>query len=282
MYEKFLKSIGVDSKTISELAKAAEEKKDDLDITESVASYKAAQKKIWENDPDLVSEISGREKGKLLDIYTRKIKSTFGLESAQIKDKTIEEVIAIAKAESTKGLDKNLQTLQEELMQATAKVKDFEDVQIPKIKAEVEAEKKSFLIGKKLQAKLPVDKLRVPVETAELVLNGQLAAAYDLDMDEKGELLIFNKGTRLQAKSGDGTKLLTADDIISETLNKNKFIKESNADDIDPVTGKKKVEVTPPAPVKTDAVKLPPHLEAARKHQEEIKAQMAASKAASS
>lgn len=273
MFEKFLKSIGVDAKTISELTKAVKDGKDDLDVTTFVDDFKTNQKKLLENDPDLVKDIASKEKGKILDMVTRDLKKAFGLDSALIKDKDINEVITIAKAESVKGISKDLTTIQQELVDMTAKVKDYEDVKIPAIKAEVENQRKSMVIGSKLKSKLPMTDLRVPPETVDLVLNSQLAAMYDLDLDDKGEVVIYGKGTKLYAKASDGTKLLTLDDVMTDILKKNQFIKESNADDAD---GKKK-NIQPEKVPGADDGKEPakntkaPHLNRAQQHAEDLK-----------
>lgn len=238
--KEYLKSIGTPTATITALEKAEADDKSELDVSPLVDEYKATQRKLLENDPDLVSEIEGKAKGKLLDIYTRKMKAEFTLDAALIKDKTFEEVIKIAKTESSKNVDKDLKTVQEENTTLNAKLKEYEDVTIPKIKSEVENEKKAFKINTSLQKKIPSADLRVPSETVDLVLNSQIAALYDLDLDDKGEIMIYGKGTRLQAQTSDKSKILTLDDVITDILKKNKFVKESNADDIDPNTGKKK------------------------------------------
>lgn len=286
MFEKFLKSIGVDAKTISELAKAVKDGKDDLDVTSFVDDYRANQRKLLENDEELVKDIAGKERAKILDQTERKVKQRFSLSSEAIKlipidpknpVARIEEMLNIGYNEMQKGLSKDLTTIQQELVDMTAKVKDYEDVKIPAIKAEVENQRKSMVIGSKLKSKLPVADLRVPADTVDLVLNNQLAALYDLDLDDKGEVVIYGKGTKLYAKASDGTKLLTLDDVMTDILKKNQFIKESNADDIDPATGKKKNIQPEKVPGADDGKETPkntkaPHLNRAQQHAEDLKA----------
>lgn len=274
--KEYLKKIGVDAKTIAAIEKA-ETDKTDLDLGPLVDEYKGSQKKLFENDPDLVSSIASSEQGKLLDIWTRKMKTKFNLSSDLVKDKKFEEIIDIAKAESTKGLDKNLQTLQEEVVAANAKVKEFEEVIIPKIKDEVQIEKKQFVIGNHLKKLIPHADLRVSEDIVELALQTKLHSAYDLDLDDEGNLQVFLKGKRVSPQSADKTKLLTVNDIVSDILKQGKLIKESNADDIDPNTGKPKVVKPDPAggEKKIDDEKMKtiaPHLAAAQKHKETIAA----------
>lgn len=240
--EKLLKQIGLSSSDISAVIKADQDNEADFNIDEIVTKHKESQRILAENDPDLVEKFASKERGKQLDIITRKLKNEFGLTSDQIKDKKIEEVIGIAKIESQKGSNKDLQTLQDENLLLINKVKEYEEVKIPKIINEIENEKRIFKINNGLSKMIPNnDVLRVPTETAQLIINAKIGELYDLDMDEKGEIIVYNKGSKLQAKSQDGTKLLTANDLVESIAKANKLIKESNADDADTTTTAKKV-----------------------------------------
>lgn len=278
---EYLKSIGIPAKTITALEKADKDDDKDFDVKPLVEEFNTAQKKLHENDPEMVAEIETKTKGKLMDIWTRSIKKEFNLDATAVKDKSLDEVIKIAKSESTKGLDKNLQEVQQELAAANTKIKELEETEIPKIKGEVENEKKAFKIANKLQGMLPKDDLRVPESTVQLVLSNQLAANYDIDLDDNGDLAVFLKGKKLNPKSKDGTKILTASDIIAEILKENKFIKESNAEDIDPATGKKK-EVIVKKTETAGGEKKPalPHMTAAQQHLDNLKKEKAANAAA--
>lgn len=273
MFEKVLKGLGLDAKDIAEIAKAEKEENKDFDTDAILAKFKETQKKLFENDPDLVSEIAGKEKGKILDIVTRKLKSEFGLDSASIKDKTVEEVIKIAKAEGSKAQSKDLQTLQEENIQLTNKVKDFEDVQIPKIKSEVELEKKTFRINNKLSEKIPVADLRVPLTTAKKTLYADLFEAYDIDLDDKDNFILRKKGTSLEARNADGTKILTIDEVMTDILKANQYTKESNADDAGKGGDAGKKDIQPDAKKKEEFSKLPLGQQKAIIHLEKLKAE---------
>lgn len=230
--EKLLKQIGLPADKIKEVIAADKEEKSDFDIAPIVDAFKENQRALFENDGDLAEKFYARERGKQLDIVTNQIKKAFGLTSDLIKDKKIAEVIELAKAESTKGLSKEMQQLQEEALAAANKVKEYEETLIPQIKSEVAKEKKQFLINNKMRSLIPgADKLRVPAETVDKIVNADILSQYDLDMDEKGNITLFEKGKTIHAKSADGTKLLTITDAMNTVLTANKFIKESNADD---------------------------------------------------
>lgn len=264
---EYLKGLGVDAKTISELDKAEADDKHDIDIKAFVETFQANQRKLYENDSELESKIAKQEQGKLLSLFEREIKKSFNLSSDQIKDKDWKEIIAVAKEAAVKSSDKTVQELQAENADLAAKVKKFEDEDIPKIKSEVEAEKKAFRISNKLRTLLPKeDDLRVPVETAELVINTAISSGYDLDVDDTGELQIFVKGKRTVPKSEDGTRLLSAKDVFDGLMKKNKFIKESNADD----TKHDDKTVIVKKPNEEANKKKTPHQIAAEKHLEEL------------
>lgn len=274
MYDKLLKALGFDSKDITAIAKAVKDsKEDEIDLDELLTTYKATQRKLMENDPDLVTEVARKEKGKLLDIWTKEIRKEFGLEAADVKDKPFQDVIKLAKAESVKGTSKDLQTLEQENVDLKNKVKNFEEVEIPKVKSEVEVMKRNFKTGNKLQKKIPTADLRVPFETAEKTLRSDIAELYDLDLDDKEEILIYSKGSKLQAKSADGTKLLTLDDVVADVLKRNKYVKESNADDNDDGASGGKKNVQPDDASRSGGDKKPilPHMNKAQQHQETLK-----------
>jgi hypothetical protein len=276
MFEELLKTLGVDSKSIAAVKKAVEDKDDKFDLKPIAEAFHASQRKLYENDDEIVNAIHSKEKGKLYDIVTKKIKTKFGLDSAAIKDKNIDEVIDMANEHSKKGMDTTIKEEQEKNVQLTAKLKEFEEVTIPKIKGEAEIEKKRFKIGNKVRTFFKEEDLRVPLSTVEKTLQRDLYEAFDLDIDDNENVQIFTKDKRLAPKSKDGTKLLTAQEVIDQILKENQFIKESNADDVDDKGNPKKKEINPTRPKPSggddpNIKKKLPHLEKALEHQEALK-----------
>lgn len=272
--EKLLKQIGLPQSTIKEVL-AAEADSTDFDVSPVVTSFKESQRTLYENDADLAETFKAQERGKLLDIWTNKVKKDFGLTSEQVKGLKMDEVIALAKTESLKNGTKELTQIQEELLAANNKLKEFEEVTIPSVKAEVEREKKAFKINNDLQKLIPVDKLRVPVETVQKIVNADILSRYDLDVDDKGVINIFQKGSKLHVKNSDGTKLLSINDAIEDVLKTNKFIKESNADDNGGQggqgAGKRNVQ-----PTAEDLKKMSPGQRKALEHEAKLQAEAAA------
>lgn len=238
-------------------------------------SFKDNQKKIYENDADLITKIQAAEKGKQLDIITRKLKATFALPAELVKDKSVEEIITLAKQEATKGYDKTTQDLQAEITAANTKLKEYEEVTIPGVRAEIDKHKKGFNIEQKLTKFLVEQKLRVPMDAAFPAIQNFLNSNYDVDIDDKGEIQVLVKGTKLAPTKADKTGLLTINDIVTEQLDKFQFIEKSKGDP-DP----KKKEIDPIVPKEGEKKAfVPPHLEAAQKHAADVKAEIEANKA---
>lgn len=206
-----------------------------IDQAVLISEFKTNQIALLKNDATIVAEIQGAEKAKNFDQFERKMKQVFALTSEEIKDKKFDEIIAIAKAKIGTGADKTTTELQEQLLALENKVKDYEDVQIPKIKGEVAVEKKKFELGEKFKSAIPKtnekgeDILRMPFDTVHKLLKLDLEEAYDFDTDDKGAWVIKQKGTDLLAKSADGTKFLSMDEFVNGRLEHHKALVKSNA-----------------------------------------------------
>jgi hypothetical protein len=78
-----------------------------------------------------------------------------------------------------------------------------------------------------------------------------LGEKYDLDIDEKKQLNVFLKGSKVHPTKEDKTGLLGLNDILEAKLKEWKFVEESNADQtpktpqnvvIDEPKGEKKIQ----------------------------------------
>lgn len=278
----FLKSIGFTKAMIDALI-ATKEEDTTVDLSTYLTAFRESQLQLHENDPDLVSKIETAATGKINNIASRDIIKTFNLPPELTKDKTTKELIALAKETSAKGVEKPILELQTENATLHAKIKEYEDVIIPgektKVVSEINALKKDNLIDKFLAGK----ELRVPLKTAKAALLAEMGENYDNEISEDGkEIKLFGKGSKLHAKTKDGTGLLSFDNFLTGVLTENKLLKESNADDINNNNKKK------PATVLTDEqkaarekdLKTKPHLNAASQHLENIKKQNEANRLA--
>lgn len=196
---------------------------------ELVAHAIENQKKLLKNDADFVGEIKSAEKGRLMSLNEQVIKKTFGLTAEETKDKTFAEIVALGQQKAMKTSGATTEQLQLELVAATTKLKEFEEVHIPKIRSEVENEKKRVNIDFKLSELVNGFEFSVAKPAAHSAFKSFVDSKFDLDQDDKGEVIVKVKGTDLAPKSKDGTKLLGLKDIASETFEEWAFLKKSNA-----------------------------------------------------
>jgi hypothetical protein len=226
-----LLKIGISKENAEKIASGtSEESTETIDTEELFQEWKTNQISLMKNEPSLVEEVRSAEMAKQRSIFEQKIKQIFALTGEEIKDKKLEEIISLAKEKATSKTDKTSAELQEQILQLTNENKRLIEEEIPKVKNEVTTYKKKFDIEQILMKKIPSDaeKLRIPFETASKLAIGDLHDSYDVDIDEKGSIVLLEKGKDLKAKSKDGTKFLSVDDVIAERLEAHKAIVKSN------------------------------------------------------
>ena len=224
--------IGVTKENAEKIAaNTPEDSTETFEIDSLVSEFKANQLNLLKNDPDLVTEIQNKEKAKQLDIFERKLKQTFNLTSEEIKDKKFDEIISLAKSKANVGMDKTTEELQAQIQQLTIENKRLTEEEIPKVRGEVDLHKKRFDIENKLSSLIPSgdDKIRLPFDTVKKLVKMDIDEAYDVDLNDKGDLVFKVKGSDLMAQNADKTKFLTADEIIMGRLEHHKALVKSNA-----------------------------------------------------
>lgn len=248
--KKILKAMGLTDAQIAAMdgdAPTAVE----TDITQAVATH---QRTLLENDSEFLKPIRDKAKTEIHVAYEKALKKAGVVLSAEdALKKSPEEKIKLLADEASKGKDKTVQDLEAELMATKTELQTLKEVELPKIRNEVENEKSSLKVQDKLMKEIiRISKdgkdLRNPIDVIEAKLGLEFGSKYKLELDDKGEKLVFkDKVTGLAIKNADGTKILDADEILTESLSRNKFLAESKADDgIDPLTGKKKVAAVLP------------------------------------
>lgn len=224
--------IGVSKENAEKIAaNTSDDSTEVFDIEALATDFKTNQIALLKNDPEIVESIQTKERAKQLDIFERKVKQTFGLTSEEIAGKKFEEIIALAKTKATVGTDKTTEELQLQIQNLTVENKRLMEEELPKVKGEVELHKKRFDIENKLSALIPSgeDKIRLPFDTVKKLVKMDIEEAYDVDLNDKGELLFKVKGTDLMAQNADKTKFLSGSDIINERLEHHKALVKSNA-----------------------------------------------------
>lgn len=231
LLEKLLKDLGVKPELAKQIIDEAKKDESTFDIAPAVAAVTEHQRMLLENDSEFVDKFKTAEKGKQLDIFTRDLKKTFGLSAEEIKDKKIDEIIELVKNKSVANSNKDIQKLQEDLIEATKRIKQYEDEIIPGVKSEVENTRKSIFIENAITQKLGGKKLRVAFEAAYPSVMTTLKEQFDIDIDDKKNVHLLQKGSKLKALKADKSGELLVDEFIDSKLKEWKFVAESNADD---------------------------------------------------
>lgn len=231
---KLLLGIGVSQANADKIA--ANTPDDGASIEQSeidtiVSDFKANQLALHENEPSIIKKVELATAGRERDTFERKLRQTFGLTTDEIKDKKTEEIIKLAFEKSSSNSNKTVEQLQNELIEKTNRIKELQETEIPSIRSEVEKHKKQFNVNDKLTKLVSSFSLRNPLEDVMASVQAHLGNAYDVDIDDKGEIIVKVKGSDLQPKNADGTKLLTAKEIIQAKLEAGQFLKQSNADE---------------------------------------------------
>lgn len=196
------------------------------------------QKTLLKNDAAFVGEIQKAAKGKVLDTLDSFIKKTFALTPEEVKEaKNTNDLILIGQGKTMKTAGASTEQLQQELVAANAKVKELTETEIPKIRGEVDATKKKIHTDFKAIKLLDGLKLAVNRSAAEERLLLRIERDYDVDENEKGELIFKDKKTGLQPKSTDGTKLLLPKEIIEADFDQAGFLAKSGGVPPNPAPG---------------------------------------------
>jgi len=224
--------IGVTKENAEKIAsQTPEDSTEVIEVDPIITAWKEGQIALMRNEPTIVDEIRAAETGRQRNMFEQKIKQIFGLTGEEIKDKKFDEIITLAKERASSKTDKTANELQDQILVLTNENKRLLEEEIPKIKNETVVHKKRFDINQALMKKIPMgdDKLRIPFETASKLALSDLNDLYDIDMDEQGSIVLLEKGKELKAKSKDGSKFLTADEVINERLEFHQALVKSNA-----------------------------------------------------
>jgi len=230
---KFLTDLGLKKKDAEKIAKDnPDDGKDTIeqdDLKTIVSDFKEDQSQFVKNDKEFIDKIKGEEAAKLNDIWRTKVKRAAGLTNDDIKDKSNDEIVKIGFDVVRKKGDATSEEIQKENIELINKIKKLEEEEIPRIKNETknyqETLRKEALLEKLIISK----KLRSSPNAAIAVIKDKLSKGYKIDFNDKGELELFVDGEgKIKAKNKDGSKLMSIDDFITETLEDEKLLELSN------------------------------------------------------
>lgn len=228
-----LVGMGVSQANAEKIASTTPDDTAELPATEVEAftsEVKTKQTELLKNDKEWLTSIETPIQKKYEEIQFRKAKQVFGLTHEEVKDLDYEATLKLGREKVSKTNNTTLDELQNKNVELENKLKDLNEVVIPKIKGEVDETKNSIEMESLLLKNLtPKDKkLRVAVDAALPALKAHLQAqGLKLVKDDKGELSVVVAATNLKPQSEDKTKILTFADIRDSKFNEWDFIEKS-------------------------------------------------------
>ncbi len=282
---EYLKAMGVPAAQIKSIEDNWDKADYTTDIKPLIDEYTAAQREIFKNDPDLVSEFDSKIKARELSIVEREFKREFGLTAEETKGKDVNEIIKIGKSKLIVNKDKTLEELQNQVLEKDNKIKEYEEKTIPEIKGTIETERKNLKKERAIEMladKIKPEHYRVPRETAIKLARVELNEKFNIDLSEDGELVLTDKKGLKPRSVVDPSKHMGIEEAFQGVLKTNNFLLESHP--VDPKNPK--VPVTPakpgdPANPDDDNEKLYakyPHMRKAHEHAAKLKAEDEAKK----
>lgn len=255
------------------LEKVDEADVESFDPEAILSSFREKEKDLLKNDKDFVSEIQKAEAAKRNDMWRTKIKKQTGLTAEEIKDKSEDEIVQMAVEKLRKKGDSTNEQLQAENVALTNELKRLKEEDLPAAQNQAQQIRKQLTIEskvEKLMDSLP-KKLRVSKTAAIATLKEKLIN-YEYELDEKGELTLLTKEGRLKPKSKDGSKILSAIELITESLDEEKLLENSaGTGQGDGGSGGKGDGIQTKPDPKADVLDRFPHLKKAQQHAEEVK-----------
>lgn len=238
-------------------------------------------------DPD---KIKSSTTGAITGAFTTKMKSLFGLESEEIKDKKWEEILELAHGKTTgkikeleelsiKTNDGVLKELNEKLEKSNRTVTEYKEASkalqdaLSQKEQEFNSKLKQFKSNSVLKDSIAKTstKLSQLTNAESFYFDAQLKENLVIDFDENDAPIALNKeGKRWQDPNKVGS-FLTPEQVVEYIASKEGFIKKNNVNN----NGR-------PAPVVTVAGQLPQNTETPKLHPRAIKAQEASAQNAKS
>lgn len=238
LLKKFLTGIGIDTQTISTLSVDKIDEANPPDIDGFITNFKENQRKVIENDHEFMSKLRNDLMGKERGTIEHAAKQIFELSAEQIAEvekqpagsARYKAILALGKENAGKSKDKTLEELQKEIQGKNAKILEYENDIIPRIKNEAQSEVKKdklklFISNKSFDEKRLLMKRAAFNTNLEMQINKK----YDADVDENGNPVLKIKGKGTMPQNKEGTKNLTIDEVIEQEAIELGVFAESNA-----------------------------------------------------
>lgn len=222
----FLKRMGLNDATITKLT--GDDEIPEADMTSIVNDHTASLRTTLSNDPTFTDPIKDAITGKERSIIEGVLKKTFGLTAEEVKDKKLADIVTIAHDKAKTMGNASTEDLQKQITQLANEKKQLMEVDLPAAKAEAQTEIKKHKRSTASLAKVSSRQLIIDAAVASPVVDSEFEREFDVDLDDKGNLILFNKGTTVRAMTKDKTRFMEYDEALDGILGRLKFLKQSN------------------------------------------------------
>ena len=247
LLKKFLLKCGLTGDDWDQFVDVEEGKEPDIDALSS--DFKAAQREVYENDPDFIKNIKNEMRGKERGSVERVIMRELGVTAEEVKEHGLEgdynKMMKFASKKLKKQSSEPAEKLQGQLQDANTEIQKYKDTIVPDIQSKADARVNKFFIANHLGDLISKSgELIVKPNVATTVVEKGLASKGLVSSlsEDKNTIRILTKDG-LSPQNDDKTRNLTEAELIKGILEGEGLIKQSR--------GKEELE-KPPASRRDD------------------------------
>lgn len=187
-------------------------------LAERVESALSEAKEAAQNDPELHKEIRKQGEGKAYAEIKRKLKKHYGLNAGDFEDfdaLKIEDLVEHIDEQRNEQKNATVEEWQSKWQEAKAKVNEYEEKIIPKVRTEAESRIAQYKIKTKVSDYLAGQDLVIDRALVDPIVERGLSA-YDIKFDEEGNPVPYNTDGTSRAVVGD--KVASFDDVLGQIV----------------------------------------------------------------
>jgi len=236
---KFLEKVGVDNQIIAQL----KDPEEGLNVDELADEFKASQKEVYANNPDVIKELEKAAAGKARGSCEREIKRVFDItadeweENKFSEEKDYKKVLNYAKEKLRKDGNKTAEEIQQEKQELVKEIKHLREEEIPNINSSWQTKIDQNDINRHYRKLIGESgELIISPEDAAIIVNNTIKdKGYLTELTEDRIGILFKTKDGLTPQDEDGTRNLTPKEVVKSILDSKKLIKQSNADNTPPL-----------------------------------------------
>ena len=232
---KFLEKVGVDNQIIAQL----KDPEEGLNVDELADEFKASQKEVYANNPDVVKELEKAAAGKARSSCEREIKRVFDISIEEwnehnfAEEKDYKKVLNYAREKMKKEGNKTAEEIQAEKQELVKEIKHLKEEEIPQINQTWQQKIDQNDIDRHYRKLIgdTGDLIITPEDASVIVSNELNRKGYKTQLTEDRTDISFKTKDGLTPQDDEGTRNLTPKEVVRSILDSKKLIRQSKAND---------------------------------------------------